>query len=41
MIRGTLETAVNSGSRRHGEGDRPEDVYSFDGRRILIPAGPR
>lgn len=39
MIRGTLETAVNSDLAGMVKGIVREDVYSFDGRRILIPAG--
>lgn len=39
MIRGTLETAINSDLAGRVKGIVREDVYSFDGRRILIPAG--
>lgn len=39
MIRGTLETAINSDLAGIVKGIVREDVYSFDGRRILIPAG--
>ncbi|TKB10575.1 MAG: TrbI/VirB10 family protein [Mesorhizobium sp.] len=39
MIRGTLETAINSDLAGMVKGNVREDVYSFDGRRILIPAG--
>ncbi|MHC2296027.1 type IV secretion system protein VirB10 [Rhizobium mongolense] len=39
MIRGTLETAVNSDLAGMVKAIVHEDVYSFDGRRILIPAG--
>lgn len=39
MIRGTLETAINSDLAGMVKGIVREDVYSFDGRRILIPAG--
>lgn len=39
MIRGTLETAINSDLAGTVKGIVREDVYSFDGRRILIPAG--
>ncbi|MFC0808918.1 type IV secretion system protein VirB10 [Ensifer sp. P24N7] len=39
MIRGTLETALNSDLAGMVKGIVREDVYSFDGRRILIPAG--
>ncbi|MET2832259.1 type IV secretion system protein VirB10 [Mesorhizobium shangrilense] len=38
-IRGTLETAINSDLAGMVKGIVREDVYSFDGRRILIPAG--
>ncbi|PZU79829.1 MAG: conjugal transfer protein TrbI, partial [Shinella sp.] len=37
MIRGTLETAINSDLAGMVKGIVREDVYSFDGRRILIP----
>jgi len=39
MIRGTLETAINSDLAGMVKAIVREDVYSFDGRRILIPAG--
>ncbi|MBM7046135.1 type IV secretion system protein VirB10 [Rhizobium lusitanum] len=39
MIRGTLETAVNSDLAGMVKAIVREEVYSFDGRRILIPAG--
>ncbi|QPB24264.1 type IV secretion system protein VirB10 [Rhizobium sp. 007] len=39
MIRGTLETAVNSDLAGMVRAIVREDVYSFDGLRILIPAG--
>ncbi len=39
MIRGTLETAIDSDLAGMVKGIVREDVYSFDGRRILIPAG--
>ncbi|MBO9111899.1 MULTISPECIES: type IV secretion system protein VirB10 [Rhizobium/Agrobacterium group] len=39
MIRGTLETAINSDLAGMVKGIVRADVYSFDGRRILIPAG--
>ncbi|WP_179040994.1 type IV secretion system protein VirB10, partial [Rhizobium leguminosarum] len=39
MIRGTLETAINSDLAGMVKGIVRDDVYSFDGRRILIPAG--
>ena len=39
MIRGTLETAINSDLAGMARASVREDVYSFDGRRILIPAG--
>jgi type IV secretion system protein VirB10 len=39
MIRGTLETAINSDLAGIVKAIVREDVYSFDGRRILIPAG--
>ena len=39
MIRGTLETAINSDLAGMVKGIVREDVYSFDGRRILIPGG--
>src|SRR5690606_21589753 len=39
MIRGTLETAINSDLAGMAKAIVRDDVYSFDGRRILIPAG--
>ncbi len=39
MIRGTLETAINSDLAGMVKAAVRDDVYSFDGRRILIPAG--
>lgn len=39
MIRGTLETAINSDLAGMVKAIIRRDVYSFDGRRILIPAG--
>jgi type IV secretion system protein VirB10 len=39
MIRGTLETAINSDLAGMARASVRDDVYSFDGRRILIPAG--
>ncbi|WP_267322111.1 type IV secretion system protein VirB10 [Aminobacter sp. MET-1] len=39
MIRGTLETAINSDLAGMVKAIVRDDVYSFDGRRILIPAG--
>jgi type IV secretion system protein VirB10 len=39
MIRGTLETAINSDLAGMVKAIVRQDVYSFDGRRILIPAG--
>jgi len=39
MIRGTLETAISSDLAGMVKAIVREDVYSFDGRRILIPAG--
>ena len=39
MIRGTLETAINSDLAGMAKASVRDDVYSFDGRRILIPAG--
>ena len=39
MIRGTLETAINSDLAGMVKATVRDDVYSFDGRRILIPAG--
>jgi len=39
MIRGTLETAINSDLAGMVKGIVRDDVYSFDGRSILIPAG--
>lgn len=39
MIRGTLETAINSDLAGMVKAIVRQDVYSFDGRRILVPAG--
>ncbi|RFC64790.1 type IV secretion system protein VirB10 [Mesorhizobium denitrificans] len=39
MISGTLETAINSDLAGMAKATVRDDVYSFDGRRILIPAG--
>ena len=39
LIRGTLETAINSDLAGMVKAIVREDIYSFDGRRILIPAG--
>jgi type IV secretion system protein VirB10 len=39
MIRGVLETAIQSDLPGMVRGITSEDVYSFDGRRILIPKG--
>jgi type IV secretion system protein VirB10 len=39
MIHGSLETAINSDLAGMVKAIVREDVYSFDGRRILIPAG--
>ncbi|OOO27794.1 conjugal transfer protein TrbI [Agrobacterium salinitolerans] len=39
IIRGTLETAINSDLAGMVKAIVRQDVYSFDGRRILIPAG--
>jgi len=41
MIRGVLETAVQSDLPGMVRAVVTEDVWSFDGRRILIPAGSR
>lgn len=39
MISGTLDTAINSDLAGMVRATVRKDVYSFDGRRILIPAG--
>ena len=39
MIRGVLETAIQSDLPGNVRAITPEDVYSFDGRRVLIPKG--
>jgi len=39
MIRGTLETAIQSDLPGMVRAITREDVYSFDGRRVLIPSG--
>ncbi|EIM26515.1 type IV secretion system protein VirB10 [Microvirga lotononidis] len=39
MIRGTLETAIQSDLPGMVRAITSEDVYSFDGRRVLIPKG--
>ena len=39
MIRATLETAVQSDLAGMVRASTTEDVYSFDGRRVLIPKG--
>lgn len=41
LIAGLLETAINSDLPGQIRAITSEDVYSFDGRRILIPAGSR
>ena len=41
MIRGVLETAVQSDLPGMVRAVTTEDVWSFDGRRVLIPAGTR
>ena len=41
MIRGVLETAVQSDLPGMVRAVTAEDVWSFDGRRVLIPAGTR
>lgn len=41
MIRGVLETAIQSDLPGNVRAITSEDVYSFDGRRVLIPAGTR
>lgn len=41
MIRGILETAIQSDLPGMVRAITTEDVWSFDGRRILIPAGTR
>jgi type IV secretion system protein VirB10 len=39
MIRGILETAISSDLPGNVRASVTEDVYSFDGRRVLIPKG--
>ena len=39
MIRGILETAISSDLPGNVRATTTEDVYSFDGRRVLIPKG--
>ena len=39
MIRGILETAIQSDLPGNVRATTTEDVYSFDGRRVLIPKG--
>jgi type IV secretion system protein VirB10 len=41
MIRGVLETAINSDLAGMVRAQTLEDVWSFDGRRVLIPKGTR
>jgi type IV secretion system protein VirB10 len=41
LIPGTLETAINSDLPGQIRAITSQDVYSFDGRRILIPTGTR
>lgn len=41
MIAGILETAINSDLPGQIRAITSENIYSFDGRRILIPAGSR
>ena len=41
MIQGVLETAIQSDLPGNVRAITSEDVYSFDGRRVLIPAGTR
>jgi type IV secretion system protein VirB10 len=41
MIRGVLETAINSDLPGIVRAQTLEDVWSFDGRRVLIPKGSR
>lgn len=41
LIAGLLETAINSDLPGQIRAITSEDIYSFDGRRILIPAGSR
>lgn len=41
FIRATLETAINSDLAGDVRAVTLEDVWSFDGRRVLIPAGSR
>ena len=39
MIRGVLETGIQSDLPGNVRASVSEDVYSFDGRRVLIPKG--
>ena len=39
MIKGILETAISSDLPGNVRATTTEDVYSFDGRRVLIPKG--
>jgi hypothetical protein len=39
MIKGVLETAIQSDLPGMVRASTSEDVYSFDGRRVLIPKG--
>ncbi len=41
FIRGILETAINSDLPGQVRAVVTQDIYSFDGRRILIPSGAR
>ncbi len=41
MIRGILETAIQSDLPGQVRAVTAEDIWSFDGRRVLIPAGTR
>lgn len=41
MIAGILETAINSDLPGQIRAITSEDVYSFDGRRVLVPTGSR
>ncbi|MGL4243463.1 MAG: type IV secretion system protein VirB10 [Beijerinckiaceae bacterium] len=41
MIRGVLETAINSDLAGMVRAQTLEDVWSFDGRRVLVPKGTR
>lgn len=41
LISGILETAINSDLPGQIRAITAEDIYSFDGRRVLIPAGSR